>query len=42
MLLMSLLAGQQWRHRHAEQTCGHGGGRRGWEELKEKCVKCVK
>ena len=28
--LMSLFAGQQWRRRHREQTCGHTGGRRGW------------
>ena len=25
MVLMKLLAGQQWRHRHREQTYGHGG-----------------
>ena len=24
MVLMNLFAGQQWRHRHKEQTCGHG------------------
>ena len=23
MVLMSLFAGQQWRPRHKEQTCGH-------------------
>ena len=23
MLLMNLFAGQQWRCRHREQTCGH-------------------
>ena len=29
-VLMKLLAGQQWRQRHREQTYGHGGkGRRG-------------
>ena len=26
MVLMNLFAGQQWRHRHREHTCGHGGG----------------
>ena len=25
MVLMNLSAGQQWRHRHREQTDGHGG-----------------
>ena len=25
MVLMNVFAGQQWRHRHREQTCGHGG-----------------
>ena len=25
MVLMDLFAGQQWRHRHREQTCGHSG-----------------
>ena len=32
MVLMKLFAGQQWRHRHIEQTYGHsaaGGGGRG-------------
>ena len=24
MVLMNLFAEQQWRHRHREQTCGHG------------------
>ena len=26
MVLMKLFAGQQWRHRHREQTYRHGGG----------------
>ena len=26
MVLKTLSAGQQWRCRHREQTCGHGGG----------------
>ena len=29
MVLMNLLAGQQWRCTHREQTCGHQEGRRG-------------
>ena len=32
MLLMNLFAGQQWRQRRREQTCGHSRGRRGWDE----------
>ena len=24
---MNLYVGRQWRHRHREQTCGHGGDR---------------
>ena len=35
MLLMNLTAGQQWRCRHREQTYGHSGGKRGWEEWGE-------
>ena len=35
-VLMALLAGQQWQHRHKEQACGHGGGRGGWDELREE------
>ena len=27
MVIMNLFAGQQWRWRHREQTCGHSGGR---------------
>ena len=25
MVPINLLAGQQWSHRHREQTCGQGG-----------------
>ena len=32
----NLFAGQQWRHRHREETCGHSGRRRGWDELREQ------
>ena len=33
---MSLLAGQQWRRRHREQTFGRSVGRGGWDELREE------
>ena len=36
MVLMNLSAGQQRRHRHRKQTCGHSGGRRGRDELREQ------
>ena len=36
MILMNLFAGQQWRRRHREEICGHGGeGRRERDELRE-------
>ena len=35
MVLMNLFAGQQWRCRHREQTCGNSGGRRGWDKWTE-------
>ena len=37
MVLMNLFARQQWRHRHREQTYGHGvqGGRREWDVRRE-------
>ena len=36
MVVMNLSAGQQWRRRHREQTCGHNGGeKRRWDELRE-------
>ena len=35
MVLMNLFAGQQWRCRHRKQTCGHSGGKKGWDELRE-------
>ena len=35
MIQMNLTAGQEWRHRHREWTCGHGGegegGEMNWE-----------
>ena len=36
MVLMKLSAGQEYRCRHREHTCGHSGGRRGWDEKKEQ------
>ena len=35
-VLVNLSAGQQWKRRHREQTCGHSGGRRGWDEWREQ------
>ena len=35
MVVMNLFAGQQWRHKHREQTCGHDARGRGWDELRE-------
>ena len=35
-VLMIVPAGQQRRCRHREQTCGHSGGRRGWDDLREQ------
>ena len=35
VVLMKLFAGQQWRYRHRELTCGHREGREGWDELGE-------
>ena len=38
MVLINLFIGQQWRHKHREQTHGHGQrvGRRGWDEWREE------
>ena len=35
MVLMVLHAGQQRRHRRKEETFGHSGGRRGWDDLRK-------
>ena len=35
VVLRKLSAGQQWRFRYREQTCGHGGERIERDELKE-------
>ena len=34
--MMNQHEGQQWRYRHREQTCGHRGGKRGWDGLREQ------
>ena len=34
MVLINLFAEQKMRHRQREQTYGHSGGRRGWDELR--------
>ena len=36
MVLMNLLLGQQWKCKHKEQTYGHSGERRGWDDLREE------
>ena len=43
MVLMNLFAGQQWKRRLKEQTCGHSGGRRGrgtqagaWRQIRDR------
>ena len=36
MDLMDLFAGQEQRHRCREWTCGHSGGKKGWDELREQ------
>ena len=35
MVLMNLFARQEQRLRHREQTFGHSGGRRGWDQVRE-------
>ena len=35
MVPMNLFAGKEQRHRYRGKTCGHNGGRRGWDELKD-------
>ena len=32
IVLMSLFAENEWRHRYREWTCGHDEGRRGWDK----------
>ena len=36
MVMMTLYARQQKRHRYKEQTCGLCGRRRGWDDLREQ------
>ena len=35
MVLMVVFSGQQRRNRNKEQTFDHGGGHKGWEDLRE-------
>ena len=35
MVQMNLFAGPELRGSHRDWTCGHSGGRRGWDELTE-------
>ena len=32
MVLVSLFAGKEWRHRYIEWSCGHSGGDREWNK----------
>ena len=41
-VLRNLFAGQQWRHRHREQTYGHGGGVKGREGRMESSMETYK
>ena len=36
MVLMSLFAGQEQRHRCGERTCGHSMGSEEWDALREQ------
>ena len=36
MAPMNLFAWQQWRCRYREQICGHSGGCRGWDKLRQQ------
>ena len=48
MVLVNLLTGQQWRHRHRKQTYGHGwgeegeSGMNGESNMEAYTVQCVK
>ena len=37
VVLVVLFAGQQWRHKHGEQACGHSGRWRGGDRLRQQC-----
>ena len=42
MILMNLFTGQQWRHRHSEQTCGHRvGGEERFERMERVAWKPI-
>ena len=36
LVLMNLCTGQQRKHRHKEQTYGHSGGGKGWDDFREQ------
>ena len=48
MVLVNLFTGQQWRHRHREQTYGHGQGEEGESgvngenNIESYTLQCVK
>ena len=41
MVLMNLLAGQQWRCRHREQTCGHREGKESMGKMERVAWKNI-
>ena len=41
MVLINLFAGQEQTPRHREQTCGHSGRRRGWDEFMRVALKHI-
>ena len=42
MVVMSLSAGQEQRHRHGEQASGHNRGRREWDELRVAALENIR
>ena len=36
MLLMNVFAGKEWKRRGREWVCGHGWGRREWDEWRKQ------
>ena len=43
MVVVNLFAGQEWRHKQRELTCGHSEGRRGWDDSEGSIeILCVK
>ena len=41
MVPMKLFAGQQWRHRHREETCGHTVGKERAGQMEEVTWKHI-